>query len=61
MPSGVDGTGAFVVGRYHLAGHSPTLRDRWPPDAILARGGDLVARYGASGHVDHGFLAAQDL
>ncbi len=32
---GVDGTGAFVVGRYHLASHSPSQRANWPTDAIL--------------------------
>ena len=32
---GIDGTGAYVVGRYHLAGHSPDDRARWPTDAIL--------------------------
>jgi catechol-2,3-dioxygenase len=32
-----------------------------PAEAILARVRDLVARYGETGHVDHAFLAAQDL
>lgn len=32
---GLDGTGAFVVGRYHLAGHSPEARDLWPTDATI--------------------------
>jgi aldose 1-epimerase len=32
---GMDGTGAFVVGRYHLASHSAEHRDQWPTDAIL--------------------------
>ncbi len=27
--------GAFVVGRYHLAEHSPEMRKLWPADAIL--------------------------
>jgi aldose 1-epimerase len=32
---GQDGTGAFAVGRYHLASHSPNDRHRWPTDAIV--------------------------
>ncbi len=32
---GADAAGAFVVGRYHMASHSPGLRLRWPTDAIL--------------------------
>jgi hypothetical protein len=32
-----------------------------PADVILARVRALVTRYGATGHVDRDFLAAQDL
>lgn len=32
---GQDGTGAFAVGRYHLAGHTPDAREKWPTDALL--------------------------
>ena len=32
---GQDGTGAYALGRFHLASHAPDGRDRWPTDAIL--------------------------
>jgi aldose 1-epimerase len=35
LEHGSDAAGAFVVGRYHLASHSPTRRGMWPTDAIL--------------------------
>ena len=34
---------AFIVGRYHLAEHSPEMRPLWPTDAIL------TVRYALSG------------
>jgi catechol-2,3-dioxygenase len=59
-----EGNRCEVYWKTGLAARQPFLESidlEWPPDAILARVGDLVARYGASGHVDQGFLAAQDL
>ena len=32
---GTDKEGAFAVGRYHLAEHSPEQRKLWPTDAVL--------------------------
>jgi aldose 1-epimerase len=32
---GADADGAFAIGRYHLAEHSPEGRKLWPTDAVL--------------------------
>ncbi|WP_435017159.1 aldose 1-epimerase [Tundrisphaera sp. TA3] len=35
VSQGVDDSGAFAVGRFHLAEHAPEMRPHWPTDAIL--------------------------